>query len=247
MSKRIRLLSLVMRSGEFERSREAAAAIEQGEIQADRKIIKDPKHSIRERATIMWNGTEIEARPLTCLLLNKPAGVICQKSAKERTVYDLLEQVEGIEQKTRRSLFSVGRLDRDTTGLLVITNDGQLEHLLTEKEKQVVKTYKVTTDKPLTRPMLQQLQSGVIIRDDDRKKQFTVRAVNVKQTAERVVELGITEGKKRQVKKMLFSVGNYVTKLERVGIGRLRLGDVTFTNGLYMIIEGPELIKRLGI
>lgn len=236
MSKRIRLLSLLMRTGEFERSAAAAAAIREGQVRVDSQVMKEPGHSIKMLARVEWNGKQLKPRPLTYILLNKPAGTVCQKSVKEKTIYDIVANIPEIDKKTKNSLFCVGRLDKETTGLLVVTNDGQLQRLLTRGG--VVKMYLAETATPVTEEQLARLRDGVEIKDDDTGKVFLVKAVVAKKR-EGCVEVGIDEGRKRQVRKMFQSVGNEVIQLERVGIGRLRLSDLH--GKPYHIISKKEL------
>ena len=144
-----------------------------------------------------------------------------------------------MDQKTRRSLFCVGRLDKETEGLLVVTNDGQLEKLLTRSH--IVKTYLVGAKDPVTEKDLSTLLHGVKIRDDDTGKVFQVRALAIKKIAERTLEMGIDEGRKRQVKKMLQAVGNEVTSLKRVAIGNLRLENLDFKGKPYILVSKAGL------
>lgn len=225
MSRKIRLLSYVMKSGEFIRSYNASQAIHKGLIKVDGKVVTDPKSGVKLLAAVKYDGRTLTIQKPLYFALNKPTGVICQKSRKEKTIYDLLEKIPGIGQKEKNSLFSVGRLDKDTSGLLIVTNDGQIE----KRIRAAIKTYLVETKTQLTEKDLDQLREGVRIKDED-----TGRVFFVKGKAERAgkkIELSIRSGRKRQVRKMIQAVGNEVLALERVGIGNLRLKDIYFQNG----------------
>ena len=241
MSKKMRLLSLLMRSGGFRRSYDAEQAIRKGHVQVDGKVVSNPQHSVKIAAAVKINGRELKAQSLTYIILNKQAGMVCQKSAKEKTVYDIISSMPEIDQKTRSSLFCVGRLDKETEGLLVVTNDGQLEKLLTRKENHILKTYLVETSNPLAENDLAALQKGVKIKDEDTGKVFPVRALSIKRLGQNRLEMGIDEGKKRQIKKMLQAMDNEVVSLKRVGIGSLRLEDLEFKGKRYLIIKKSEL------
>jgi pseudouridine synthase len=232
MSKRIRLLTLMMRTGEFERSHEAEQAIKQGLVSVDGMVAVDPKYSVKVRAKIVFGGRELKPRPLTYIILNKEKGMVCQKSAKEASVYDVIKGIGEIDEKTRRSLFTVGRLDKDSEGLLVVTNDGQVEKLLTRG--RILKTYSVETKEPATEEQVEKLREGVEIKDEDTGRVFFVKAVSAIR-GERLIEIGIEEGRKRQIKKMLKAVGNEVVGIKRIGIGRLRLEDLK--GRAYMIVK----------
>jgi len=236
MSKRTRLLTLMMRSGEFERSYEAEQAIRHGKVSVDGIVAVDPKYSVKARAKIMFAGRQLKPRPFTYIILNKEKGLVCQKSAKERSVYDTIKGIREIDEKTRRTLFTVGRLDKDTEGLLIVTNDGQLEKKITRG--RVLKTYSVETREKVTDEQITRLKEGVEIKDGDTGKVFFVRIVVGKALGERLIDIGIEEGRKRQVKKMLKAVGNDVIGLKRVGIGRLRLEDL---KGKPYMIVGRDL------
>ncbi len=239
MSKKIRLLSLLMRSGEFRRSYDAEQEIRQGHVEADGRIVTNPKHSIKVNSILKVRGRKLEARPLTYILLNKQKGMVCQKSSKERTVFGIINSIDEIDQKTRSSLFCVGRLDKDTRGLLVVTNDGQLEKLLTRGH--VMKTYLVEASHPVADEAISALKQGVEIRDDDTGKGFLVKALSIKRLGKHKLEIGIYEGRKRQVRKMLQAVGNEVVSLKRVGIGSLRLEELDFKGKQYIIARRSDI------
>ena len=239
MSKKMRLLSLLMRSGEFSRAFEAEQAIRKGQVIVDGKAVTNPAHSVKLSAEILVEGKVLEARPLTYIILNKPAGVICQKSQKERSVFDLVNDIPGLDQKTKGSLFCVGRLDRDTEGLLIITNDGQLEKLLTRGN--IPKTYLVAARNTLSEKDVSMLLEGVQIKDEDSGKAFHVKAISVKRLGPDKIEMSIDEGRKRQVRKMLQAVGNEVISLRRVGIGKLRIEDVDFKGKSYLLASKKDI------
>jgi pseudouridine synthase len=239
MSKKIRLLSLLMRSGEFRKSYDAEQAIKQGRVQVNGKPATNPQHSVKLNAILKVNGRELKAQPLTYIILNKTRGVVCQKSPKEKTVFDLINTIPGIEPKTRSSLFCVGRLDRDTEGLLVMTNDGQLEKTLTRD--RIPKTYLLSTINPVSDKDITRLLEGVQIRDDDSRKAFQVKALSIKRLGPNKLEMAIDEGRKRQVKKMLLAVGNEVVSLKRVAIGKLRIESLDFKGKAYIIASKAEL------
>jgi len=247
MTKKTRLLSLLMRSGEFERSGDAAEAIICGHVSVDGKIAKDPKHSFKLNSVIMFKERELKLQDLTYLILNKPKGFICQKSSKEKTIYDVINRITEIDKKTKNTLFSVGRLDKDTTGLIVITNDGRLEKVLTRKEHGILKTYHVKTKNITTDECIERLLLGVKIKDDDAGKEFMVKALKIKRLGKKEMEIVIGEGRKRQIKKMLESLGNEVIGLKRVGIGTLRIEDLNFKDKPYIIVTCNHLKQLIGL
>ncbi len=149
-------------------------------------------------------------------IMNKPKGYVCTvKDDKDRkTVMDLLPQ------KMKR-LFPVGRLDYDTEGLLILTNDGDLTFKLTHPKNEVPKTYLVKTEKPVSEDDLSKLRSGVII-DGIKTKKCNVRLIETNKTGSKL-HITITEGRNRQVRKMFEAVNNNVDFLKRIKIGDLTL------------------------
>lgn len=148
--------------------------------------------------------------------MNKPKGYVCTvKDDKGRkTVMDLLPP------KIKR-LFPVGRLDYDSEGLLIITNDGDLTYKLTHPKNEVPKTYLVKTEKPVSDEDLSKLRSGVII-DGVKTKKCNVRLIETTKTGSKL-HITITEGRNRQVRKMFEAVNNCVDFLKRIKIGDLTL------------------------
>jgi 16S rRNA pseudouridine516 synthase len=163
---------------------------------------------------------EVEGRPWTyheraLLMLHKPAGYECSnKPSAWPSVMTLLPApLRG------RGVQAVGRLDQDTTGLLLLTDDGPLLHKLTSPKHHVPKVYEALCADPVTPQQLQQLLEGVVLHDDPRP----VRAAAAEATAQRSLRLTLTEGKYHQVKRMLGAVGNRVEALHRSAIGELKL------------------------
>jgi pseudouridine synthase len=239
MSKKMRILSLLMRSGGFSRASEAEQAIRKGLVLVDGKPVTNPAHSVKASASVEVGGIQLEPQPLTYIILDKPAGVVCQKSLKERTVFDLVKTIPGLDEKTKGSLFCVGRLDKETEGLLIVTNDGHLEKLLTRG--RIPKAYLVGVRDPLSDKSMERLREGVEIRDDDTGKSFHVKALSVKRLGPGKLEMSIDEGRKRQIRKMLGAVGNEVVSLKRVGIGKIRIENLDFKGKIYLTTSRKEL------
>ena len=162
-------------------------------------------------------------------MLNKPAGVVTATRDREKTVMDLFEP------EHRKGLFPVGRLDRDTVGLLIITNDGDLSHRLTSPKRKVPKTYLVGISKPVTPGEIASLEAGLDIGDGDHSAPAIVEVID-----DRSIYLTVTEGKYHEVKRMLKAVGNEVITLKRVSVGPLRL-DPMLKEGEYRRLTPSEI------
>jgi len=156
------------------------------------------------------------------LVLNKPAGFECsQKPSAHPSIYTLLPAP--LRQRPNKSAMAgvqaIGRLDQDTTGLLLLSDDGQFIHRMSSPKKRMPKVYQVTTKHPVTTQQVERLLAGVVL-DDDPKP---VKAADCVQTGECRIDLTLTEGKYHQVKRMVAAVGNRVEGLHRSQIGALEL------------------------
>ncbi len=152
-------------------------------------------------------------------IMNKPKGYIC--SAKDdkgrKTVLDLMPP-------TSRRVFPVGRLDYDTEGLLILTNDGELTFKLTHPKNEIPKTYLVKTEKPVSNEELNKIRAGIYI-DGVKTKKCNIKLLETNKTGSKL-HVTITEGKNRQVRKMFETIGNNVDFLKRIKIGDLVLSGL---------------------
>ncbi len=227
----IRLDRFLCEAGAGTRS-QAKALIKAGRVSVDgeRAISADLKIE-ENRTRVLLDGRPLFLPGNVYYLLNKPAGVITAASdARERTVMDLLKEAPG------RGLFPVGRLDRDTVGLLLITNDGALSHRLLSPSRHVEKRYLVRTARPVTEEMCRFLEAGVDIGDE--KPTLPARTERLKDEPCGLY-LTITEGRYHQVKRMLAAAGNEVTGLKRVSMGPLSLEE-TLPEGAWRELTKEE-------
>lgn len=202
---------------------EAVRAIEAGRVRVGGRIVRDPRLRIDPRQ----DRVSVDGRPVgdetdrLVLVLHKPRGYITSRTdpAKRPTVYDLLGDVGGW-------VFPVGRLDRDTSGLLVLTNDHRLGERLTDPAHHVPKTYHV---KVLGLPdvlALRALRTGLPLDDGTLTRPARVRLLGAARAGSAWLEIVLTEGKNRQVRRMCSAVGHDVQELVRTKIGGLGLGDL---------------------
>lgn len=180
--------------------------------------------------TVMLNGDPIIYEKYSYYMLNKPSGYVSANSdSREKTVIELFSS------EKKKNLACVGRLDKDTTGLLLVTNDGELIHKLISPRKNVFKDYLVTIVKPLTGDDIKSLEEGVDINDPTLTKPAKVRVID-----DNNIILSITEGRFHQVKRMLIAVGNAVVKLKRISEGSLKLDD-SLSEGQYRKLTPDEI------
>lgn len=210
---------------------EAKKLIKQKRILVNGKAVTDAGFVIDESKDCV----ELDGKPLTYerfvyFMLNKPAGVVSATNDNiDKTVIDILSP-EG-----RNDLFPVGRLDKDTVGLLIITNDGDLGHRLTSPKHHADKTYLVKLRDDIDEPSIKKLETGVELNGDGMTRPAKVKVIDLK-----TIELSITEGKFHQVKRMLIAVGNEVVYLKRLSMGGLIL-DENLSEGQYRRLTEAEL------
>ena len=194
--------------------------IRSGRVMVDGETVKKPELKIDETTQkVSLDGKQIGYAKKEYYMLHKPAGVIsATKDDRDKTVLDL------ITDKKRNDLFPVGRLDKDTEGLLLITNDGELAHRLLSPKKHDVKAF----------------ADGVDIGDDTPAKSADLRILKSGEESE--IELTITEGRFHQVKRMFHAVGKEVIYLKRLSMGSLAL-DKTLTKGEYRSLTEEEIKK----
>lgn len=196
------------------------------------------EHVEPEKQEISVFGEPIEYQEYIYLMMNKPAGVIsATEDEVQETVIDLLEFEDAV-----RGMFPVGRLDKDTTGLLLLTNDGKFSHALTSPKKGLTKTYEALINKPITEEDVLEFRDGVYLDDGYKTKPAVLSQKENGQPNE--ITLVITEGKFHQVKRMFESVGKKVLQLKRTHIGSLPL-DEDLEPGEYREMAKDDVEKLL--
>jgi 23S rRNA pseudouridine2605 synthase len=195
--------------------RAAERLVADGRVSVGGVTVTDPARDVGDADAVAVDGEPVRPEPLAVYAVNKPAGVVstARDTHGRPIVTDLVP--------SRRRLYPVGRLDAETTGLILLTNDGELANLLTHPRYEVPKTYRaVVAPAPVPDRALSALRGGVEL-DDGRTAPADVRRV-----APDVLEIVLREGRKRQVRRMCEAVGHRVVALERVAIGPLELGDL---------------------
>lgn len=208
--------------------------IRRGQVSVNGQTAQKGEQQIRETEDIIaFQGRSLSYQPYVYYLLNKPGGVVSATAdRRERTVLELLP-----EELLRKDLAMVGRLDKDTEGLLLLTNDGALAHRLLAPKRHVDKTYLVTMAHELTAEQIRLLETGVSIGEE----RPTLPA-SVKVCPGRRIELTIHEGRFHQVKRMLKAVDNEVLALKRIAFGPLKL-DKDLPPGAYRELTLEEVRK----
>ena len=214
----------------FGTRRVCAGLVQQGFVEIYRENNHESIESITDSATeIVADGLRFRVRGVdwpyqekAYLMLNKPAGTECsQKPSTYPSIYTLLPTPLRMrpQKAAVQGVQAVGRLDQDTTGLLLLTDDGKFIHRMSSPRHHVPKVYEVGVKHPVTDAQVRRLLEGVVLDDDP----APVRAAACEAVAERLLRLTLTEGKYHQVKRMVAAVGNRVEALHRSRIGGLQL------------------------
>ena len=213
--------------------RKADELILNGNVKVNGAVLKEPGYDVQEGDKVTVNGVDVaEQEEAVYYLLNKPVGyVTTAKDEQDRaTVLDLVPDIG-------ERVFPVGRLDMNTSGALILTNDGKASYRLAHPKHQVMKTYKALVSGVLSKEKLWKLRNGIDIGGYVTKPaRVTLVRENKNST---LVEISISEGKNRQVRKMFKAVGNPVQELQRVSIGEVRLGRLK--EGTYRKLTKDEI------
>lgn len=193
--------------------------------------VSAPETQVDIKTKVVFMGEHLHYSEFTYILMNKAAGYVCtNRAGRNPTVFSLL----GDDVKAKE-LFTVGRLDKDTTGLLLITNDGDFSHRMIHAKKHVDKTYYLTVDTPIPVEAVEKFKIGVDIGDDEPTKPATLEILT-----ETSANLTICEGRFHQVKRMMETVDCTVTTLKRLSIGPFTL-DESLAEGEYRFFNDREM------
>ncbi|MCH4167817.1 MAG: rRNA pseudouridine synthase [Streptococcaceae bacterium] len=207
--------------------------IKQKRVQVNGEIIQQVDFKIAETDSLMVDGQWIEHQSFVYYLLNKPKGYLsATEDAKQRTVLELID-----ESDRRKGLFPVGRLDKDTTGVLLITNDGPLAHQLLSPKNHVDKTYFAEIKGIVSDELIEKFANGLVISKDFTTMPSELKILKSDYISE--IQLTIHEGKFHQVKRMFQSIGLSVINLERIQMKSLTLGNLE--RGAYRRLTTDEI------
>lgn len=208
--------------------------IRKGKVRINDQVAKKPETKIHTKEDkVFYNDQEISYAHYEYYMLNKPKGVVSATSdPKCETVIDL------IDTKLRKDLFPVGRLDKDTEGLLIITNDGDLTHRLLSPRKHVSKVYYAKVEGIVTQEDVLSFKQGLVVDDEFTALPADLLILHTGEESE--IELTIVEGKFHQVKRMFEAVGKEVIYLRRIAMGSLLL-DESLSPGEFRTLSMEEL------
>ncbi|PNH24017.1 16S rRNA pseudouridine(516) synthase [Staphylococcus haemolyticus] len=209
---------------------EVKQLLKKGKVTVNTSVEKSPKSYINPTEDIVCvNEKQVEFVNNVYIMLNKPKGYIsATHDESNRTVIDLIPEYQHL------NIFPVGRLDKDTEGLLLITNDGQFSHDLMSPSKHVSKTYEVISQNPVTKADIDAFKKGIILSDGP------VKPAQLTRINETTSQVTIYEGKYHQVKRMFHAIENEVLELKRLKIANLAL-DENLKSGEYKLLSDKEL------
>lgn len=210
---------------------DAKRAIKAGEVVVEGKAVTDAQHDVPATAQVTLAGRQLRAATLRYFMLHKPDGYVCAtKDRQHQTVLDLLDE------DNREALHIAGRLDVDTTGLVLLTDDGQWSHRITTPRAECDKTYWLQTAEPIPADTVDKFARGLFLHSEkERLKPAQLQIID-----EHTARLTISEGKYHQVKRMFGAIGNAVTSLHRERIGALEL-DGALAPGEYRALTADEI------
>ena len=209
--------------------RKAETIIAAGRVRVDGQTVTDPAYGVEIGDDIRVDGHAVVPEGREVWMVNKPLDVIstADEPGKRMAVVDLVD--------SPARLYPVGRLDADSTGLMLLSNDGELANRLTHPRYGVAKTYRVRTRNEISDDDLDRLRAGVVLEDG------RTLPAEVRRLADDAFDITIGEGRNRQVRRMVEAVGNRVTGLERISFGSLRLGRLGV--GKARLLDEPEVAR----
>lgn len=223
--------------------RKCEAFVLRGDVMINGVVVRNLAQQVDPAADeILYKGRQLLVNKRVYYLLHKPKGVTCTASDPhaKRNLFDVLPPglvpVDDRSASMRCRVFPVGRLDRETTGLLLVTNDGALAQRLLHPRYGLERVYHVTLSRAVDRRDLDKLTKGIRLSDG------MARAKSAKQISPRQVQIVLCEGKKREVRRMFMKLGYPVSQLARIAFGPLTLGDLACGRGRYL---RPGEIKAL--
>lgn len=222
-------------SSQNEQSRtESRQLIRSGKVCVNGSVCRDPSYKLSpEQNDITINRKPLFYKKNIYIMLNKPAGILCvSRDPKAKTVVDLLPA-----ELKRKGLFPAGRLDKDTVGLVIITDDGDFAHRMLSPRKSIFKHYQAIVDGPIDETHKQRFEEGIVLADDTVCLPAKLNVIHNEENP--LVDVEICEGKFHQIKRMFVAVGRKVLWLKRISIGGLML-DEKLHEGEYRELSESE-------
>ena len=214
--------------------KESRQWVSKGAVSVNGAVIKKADFAVSSEDEIRFRGEILDLREQLYFMLCKPDGYVSTTEDTEESVLRLFPE------KYRKRLFCVGRLDKDTTGLLLLTDDGEFDHRLMSPRHHAEKEYLVTLAQGISSEDIFRLEGGMILENGEK-----TRPCRIEKQSDTVCRIVLCEGKYHQVKRMFAAVGNRVTSLRRIRIGSLPL-DPALQDGEWRELTGDEVARLSG-
>lgn len=226
----MRLDKLISNNTSYSR-KDTNKLIRKGNVRVNNKLVIDPAFQINESDEVFLFDEIINTKKYHYILLNKPSGFVCSTNDNDgESVFNL------IKESYIKDLHIVGRLDKDTTGLVLITNDGEFTHKIKNSKYMIEKEYEVTLENEFTNEMNQTLNQKICL-DAKELKPFKINNI-----LNNKLNITLIEGKYHQIKRMFDIVKNPVVSLKRIRIANLKLNEFSIKEGDYIFINKNDLI-----
>lgn len=246
---KLRLHQFLSKTGHFTSKRDVKEAIWSGEVTVNGSVVKDIAFQFNaKKKVVAYRGTPLRLPTAErTFLLNKPRGVVCSRlnsqeaALGKRSVFEVFRPHVTATEFER--LVSVGRLDEDTTGLLLVTTNGDLVHRIASPDQKVSKQYRVTTAAPLNPDDGARMAEGIDIELEVNGEVEMYRTLPAEWVVEapNIALVTVTEGKKRQVRRMVASLGHEVLALERLAIGGLQMSAFNLEEGAFVDLSETDV------
>lgn len=247
--KKIRLHQFLSKTGLFKSKKDLLEAVKNSEIKIVDKIITSPNYQFRPKKKNIYykNRLLMPVKEKVYILMNKPEGYLSSGLTNEWVKLgkkSIFEIIKGMDEKVKKTLFCVGRLDEDTSGLIIITNDGKLGIKIASPKNEIKKAYVAVLSKSVAKEDIKKIEEGVTIKLEIKGK-YKTKKCSAKRIDNKTVRMIITEGKKREIKRIFETLRNKVIKLKRTTIGRIKLEELNLKKGEYKFVDKAFIEERI--
>ncbi|HIH43262.1 TPA: rRNA pseudouridine synthase [Candidatus Woesearchaeota archaeon] len=267
-----RLHQFLSKTGIFKSKKDLVFAVKNSEIKINGKVITNIDYQFNpNKNKVYYNGKELSAvDKKVYLIVNKPVGFLSSRLTPKdlelgkKSIFSLFDKEKdndkNLDEATKKTLFCIGRLDENSFGLIIVTNDGALGSLITRPESNITKTYEAVLEKPINSDDIKKIEKGVVIKLEEngvvseyktKPCRITLLDKNDCGAKNKIIGLTnklsieVTEGKKREVRRIFEAVSNKVKLLKRIGIGRIKLEELNIEEGSYMFVEKNFIVSKI--
>ena len=246
------LHQFLSKTGVFSSKKEILDSIHKGQIKIDDKIVISPRYQVKRHKKVTWRNKEINVlKDKIYVLMNKPKGYLSTRLSendKKLGKKSMFSLIKDIDDRLKQSLFNIGRLDEDTSGLIILTNDGKLSNLIARPESEIEKKYFVSLKDELSDSNKEKIEKGIKIELEENWKKipYITKPCKIEIKDRRNILITLSEGKKREIKRIFEAVNNKVQELRRVSIGKINLDELNIKEGCYEQVSKEFILKKIG-